>query len=356
MTEEEEGGRDPRQWGQYYWFVWHTDAANYPKRPTPEDRAATRAFVQLFLSRLPCANCRREAGILYATNPLLDSDLDNADAYSRYVWAFHDAVNARLEKRRRPDYEQVRRWFDIPAAPPANSLAPFVQKNQVAVPLAPVAAPRQRSVAPEQIAIVPNLPNFSPKASQALVVAPKSRIPAHPTAVPAASQRAVAVRIRGTPALAAQTTTRPVTVVLRPALPAPPRRVLDSVPSSPQTRPQAGRTVAAQPRVSASRPTAPSNGSQEALKRALLSLAQSKPLLPTVSPTALSQPRRNVQVAQSARPANASPFVSEGSVLSLRSTTKTRAQEKLAAISALPTTTPSLFARTSRTSKIGTNG
>lgn len=146
--EEEEHGRDPRSWGQYYWFVWHTDAGNYPTRPTPENVAETRAFVKLFLSRLPCPNCRREAALLYATNPLLDSDLESPDAYSRYVWAFHDAVNARLEKRRRPDYEQVRKWFDVPL-PPKQGAAGTVKRSPVVE--TPQPAPAIAALSPSAI-------------------------------------------------------------------------------------------------------------------------------------------------------------------------------------------------------------
>lgn len=121
-------------------------AATFSDTPTARDKEDEKTFLPLYFKRLPCPNCRRDALDFYAQRPLTDDDLSCAEAYSFYVWSFHDRVNAKLGKRRRPDFEQCKRWFSVPSAPRHLSSNIGTVKDALMLPISiPVALPVQSS-------------------------------------------------------------------------------------------------------------------------------------------------------------------------------------------------------------------
>ena len=105
-------GFPSRTWGPALWHAIHIIAANFPLRPTSQQR---RAFLALFASLagvLPCSVCREEYSALITTGPLRLGPRIVKDRMTAFAWtvAIHNAVNARLGKPVDPD---VRAWYEV---------------------------------------------------------------------------------------------------------------------------------------------------------------------------------------------------------------------------------------------------
>jgi|APCry1669188879_1035177.scaffolds.fasta_scaffold01630_7 hypothetical protein len=84
-------------WGPATWAFLHTSAA------VIEDVAAFQQQLRLLTRTLPCPECRGHTAAYLAANPPEQSIVD-AETASRYVYAFHNAVNERLGKARAEPY------------------------------------------------------------------------------------------------------------------------------------------------------------------------------------------------------------------------------------------------------------
>ena len=96
-----------RKWGPPGWNWAHKLAINYPENPSFEDVERATRKLWTFLIGLPCVECRDHSVDYYKRNP---PDLSSSQGFQRWMWAFHNAVNARLGKRQLT-YEQYRRAY-----------------------------------------------------------------------------------------------------------------------------------------------------------------------------------------------------------------------------------------------------
>lgn len=85
----------PESWGRGVWFTLHRWTANM--KNTPENADAFREMLDVVLRGLPCGNCARHAVSYLERNPPVFNDQDPYWAF-RWTVAFHNAVNARIQK------------------------------------------------------------------------------------------------------------------------------------------------------------------------------------------------------------------------------------------------------------------
>lgn len=79
------------RWGPAAWTFLHTSAAAI------EDPDAFSRLLRTLPATLPCPECRQHSAAHLAANPP-ELAVKDAESASRYVFAFHNAVNARLNK------------------------------------------------------------------------------------------------------------------------------------------------------------------------------------------------------------------------------------------------------------------
>ena len=80
-------------WGPRHWYRVHLAAINFPPRPSAAQQRDAVRRLWTEVAALPCPECQGHASrYLLATPP----DLSSGDAYERWAFTFHNAVNARL--------------------------------------------------------------------------------------------------------------------------------------------------------------------------------------------------------------------------------------------------------------------
>jgi len=99
-------------WGPPLWHVLHAISFNYPISPTCDDKKNYRNFVCSLRFVLPCGYCRRNFRKNMKQNPLKPKNLLNRDAFSRWMYRFHEHVNAMLGKSSGLSYKDVRERYE----------------------------------------------------------------------------------------------------------------------------------------------------------------------------------------------------------------------------------------------------
>ena len=99
-------------WGSCMWLFLHTISFNYPVKPTEDVKNNYKSFILNLQNILPCKICRENLKNNFKTLPLKDSDLENRDAFSRYIYSLHELINTMLEKKSGLTYEMVRERFE----------------------------------------------------------------------------------------------------------------------------------------------------------------------------------------------------------------------------------------------------
>lgn len=92
--------RSPELFGPHYWKVFHSTAASYPTKFTPNDVMVYGWFFQLFGYILPCLQCSQEyARLIELYGMMLYQSLVKRRIYV-WVWSviIHNEVNVRLHK------------------------------------------------------------------------------------------------------------------------------------------------------------------------------------------------------------------------------------------------------------------
>lgn len=86
----------PEAWGRGVWFMLHKWSANMEN--TPENATSFIAMLEVILPNLPCGTCAQHATTYLRRHPPI---YNGDDPYWAFRWtvAFHNAVNARLQKR-----------------------------------------------------------------------------------------------------------------------------------------------------------------------------------------------------------------------------------------------------------------
>ena len=126
FTDREYGSNDgmlTTVWGPGIWHFLHTMSFNYPVAPTDEQKAQYRDFLLQLRYVLPCGKCRVNLTNNLKKLPLTEKDLENREAFSRYIYILHEAVNTMLHKKSGLSYDEVRDRYEnfrARCAPPSK--------------------------------------------------------------------------------------------------------------------------------------------------------------------------------------------------------------------------------------------
>lgn len=139
---------DPTAWGPALWRVIHTFSFNYARligddgRTTRKYPRAARHFFEAIGYLMPCATCAEWYRAWLAEHPVASYSADR-DSLSRWTYAMHCAVNAKLGKPNAVTYEAAtRRYQRAATAPPVVPFAAALASSlHAAVPSTP-GAPR----------------------------------------------------------------------------------------------------------------------------------------------------------------------------------------------------------------------
>jgi hypothetical protein len=99
-------------WGPGIWHFLHTISFNYPVHPTEDQKRQYRDFFLQLRHVLPCGKCRKNFASNIKTMPLTRADLENRNAFSRYMYKFHETVNRMLGKKSGLTYDDVRERYE----------------------------------------------------------------------------------------------------------------------------------------------------------------------------------------------------------------------------------------------------
>lgn len=86
---------DKNTWGPRAWAWLHNLAINYPQRPGMAEMRIAYGRVVNFVTHLPCLECRTHATAYVLRVP---PDLSGSEAFQRWAWAYHNAVNRMLRR------------------------------------------------------------------------------------------------------------------------------------------------------------------------------------------------------------------------------------------------------------------
>ena len=99
-------------WGPGMWHFLHTMSFNYPVHPTKSQKVQYRNFILNLQHVLPCKHCRDNLTKNFKTFPLRMCDMENRDAFSKYVYRLHEIVNKMLGKSSKLTYCDVRERYE----------------------------------------------------------------------------------------------------------------------------------------------------------------------------------------------------------------------------------------------------
>ena len=99
-------------WGPAMWHYLHTMSFNYPVNPTIEDKRNYKCFVLNLQHVLPCKYCRMNLKTNFKQLPLKNSDMENRETFSRYIYELHELVNRMLDKKSNLTYCEVRERYE----------------------------------------------------------------------------------------------------------------------------------------------------------------------------------------------------------------------------------------------------
>lgn len=99
-------------WGPPTWHLLHCLSFNYPVNPTQEQKQHYKNFVLSLQNILPCGKCRKNLKANLTKLPLLETDLESRETFSKYVFKLHETVNKMLHKTSGLSYEIVRDRYE----------------------------------------------------------------------------------------------------------------------------------------------------------------------------------------------------------------------------------------------------
>lgn len=87
--------RKPWCFGNPTWEFIQRACMQFPEKPTDEQRKSKRQLLRRVIEDLPCTSCRTHASAYWEHTP---PDLRSQRTLFTWAWAFHNTVNARLNK------------------------------------------------------------------------------------------------------------------------------------------------------------------------------------------------------------------------------------------------------------------
>jgi len=98
---------EPEQWGPHFWRTIEYVAWYFPDAPSEDEIKAAKNFLLSLIWLLPCDECSVHFSEYLTENPV-EPHLTGRQAFTKWVYDFHSAVNKRLGKTNQPSYQQVR--------------------------------------------------------------------------------------------------------------------------------------------------------------------------------------------------------------------------------------------------------
>ena len=99
-------------WGPSLWHYLHTISFNYPVKPSKIQKKRHREIVMNMKHTLPCSHCRNNLVKNLQTHPLTESDLENRENFSFFMFDLHENINKMLCKRSNVTYDQIRDRYE----------------------------------------------------------------------------------------------------------------------------------------------------------------------------------------------------------------------------------------------------
>lgn len=91
------------------WFRLHYEASLYPESASQAKQDAQRAYLKMVGEQFPCGSCGSHMLQYLSTNP---PDVSGRQAYEKWVYDFHHAVNLRSGKgESEHSFEEVQAYF-----------------------------------------------------------------------------------------------------------------------------------------------------------------------------------------------------------------------------------------------------
>lgn len=121
---------DPKEWGPMLWNFMHTMAANYPAKPTLQDKESAKQFFISLKKLLPCEVCRDHYTSLLLRNP---PQIGTSESLQIWVLWLHNEINRRLGNKPQWTLEQLKLIY-VPSPNsinPVNIISPPIAKHTV---------------------------------------------------------------------------------------------------------------------------------------------------------------------------------------------------------------------------------
>ena len=88
---------DPEIWGPHYWFVLHTIAFQYPKKPTSIQKKVYHRLIYNLYEFLPNPSIKTSFSKMLEQYPV-SPYLDTRDDFIKWMHFIHNKINERLNK------------------------------------------------------------------------------------------------------------------------------------------------------------------------------------------------------------------------------------------------------------------
>ena len=81
------------------WMTLHSISLNYPEKPSPEDRAIVKKFIELFAETISCPSCKGHFTNMYKFYTLNNHGWNSSrNELFTFIARAHNTVNKRLDK------------------------------------------------------------------------------------------------------------------------------------------------------------------------------------------------------------------------------------------------------------------
>jgi hypothetical protein len=99
-------------WGPSMWHYLHTMSFNYPVQPTDDEKTHYSQFIYSLKWVLPCGKCRKNLRKNFKKLPLLRSNMESRETFSKYIYDLHELINNMLGKKSGLTYDMVRERYE----------------------------------------------------------------------------------------------------------------------------------------------------------------------------------------------------------------------------------------------------
>jgi FAD-linked sulfhydryl oxidase len=104
--------KDPKNWGPHLWYYLHTAAANYPKRPSKDQKNNMKQWLVSLTTTIPCRDCSNHYGsYINKHRHSLDEICGDRDKLFNFLVDCHNNVNKRNNKKQ-VSYSEAKEIFN----------------------------------------------------------------------------------------------------------------------------------------------------------------------------------------------------------------------------------------------------